>query len=91
MICWLLFGAVGVPTIAEDVTLTLLHTIGIDICKERQPVIAGHKLWQLSVCRVCQTGSQHQIASEVPYRTAWLSPEMSSPGLVAGGHVARPG
>src|SRR4051794_31646888 len=44
----------------HDVTLTHQHTIGIDIGKERQPVIAHHKLWRLSVCRGCQTGSQHQ-------------------------------
>jgi len=46
----------------HDVTLTHQHTIGIDIGKERQPVIAGHKLWLLSVCRGCQTGSQHETS-----------------------------
>src|SRR6188472_4642198 len=50
----------------HDVTSTHQHTIGIDIGKERQPVIAGHKLWLLSVCRGCQTGSQHQTGEADP-------------------------
>jgi|RhiMetdeSRZDD1v2_1073273.scaffolds.fasta_scaffold3863288_1 hypothetical protein len=51
---------VAVGPSGHDVTLTHQHTIGIDIGNEREPVIAGHTLWLLGVCRGCQTGSQHQ-------------------------------